>query len=84
MLKTNINTKNKQINEGLKRFQSLIIVLSVTVGSDGPKNSVPQRGIEPWSLAFRVSVITTRPLRQLSAITSRRGSTRSLAFRRVS
>ena len=41
----------------------------VTVGSDGPKNSVPQRGIEPWSFAFRASVITARPPRHLSAVT---------------
>ena len=26
------------------------------MGSDGPKNSVPPLGIEPWSLAFRASV----------------------------
>ena len=39
------------------------------MGSDGPKKSVPQWGIEPWSLTFRVSIITTRPPRQLSAVT---------------
>ena len=38
---------------------------NITVGSDEPKNSVPQWGIEPRSLTFQVSIITTRPPRQL-------------------
>ena len=42
---------------------------NVTVGSNRPKNSVPEKGIEPWSLAFRASIITARPPRQLSAVT---------------
>ena len=41
---------------------------NVTVGriSDSPKKSVPQRGIEPRSPAFRASVLTARPPRQLT------------------
>ena len=42
---------------------------NVTVGSNRPKSSMPQWGIEPWSLAFQASIITARPPRQLSAVT---------------
>ena len=48
------------------------VLIGVTVGRISDtirKNSVPQWGIEPWSLAICASIITIRPPRALIAVT---------------
>ena len=47
------------------------VLIGVTVGQISGtilKNSVPQSGIEPWSLAIWASIITIRLLRALIAV----------------
>ena len=63
--------KPDTLNRGFPFWTSevLIDLCNYNSGFDGLKNSVPQWGIEPWSLTFWVSVITTRPPRHLSTMT---------------
>ena len=63
-----VATRKRLVSTRIKNFLSSVsmkMFVTVTPGSNRPKNSEPQRGIEPQSLAFWVSIITIRPLRQL-------------------
>ena len=57
------------IDISIQIFSRSVPFVYVTVGSGRPKSSEPQRRIEPQSLTFWASIITTRPPRQLSTMT---------------
>ena len=63
--------KSKELDWPWKEMIAAVLI-GVTVGRISDtirKNSVPQWGIEPWSLAICASIITIRPPRALIAVT---------------